>query len=92
MERVSQVIPDAITAILRKAPLCDEKIAFAWRMAVGPALDKVTTLAYRDGVPISVMEGDYVRPLQDLDESAALQVASTLAGRRVAAGSGFVGR
>jgi ATP-dependent Lhr-like helicase len=51
-----------------------------------------TRIAYRDGVAVSVMEGDYVRPLQDLDETAALQVASTLAGRRVAAGSGFVGR
>jgi len=50
MQRVSHVIPDALAAILRKAPLCDEKIAFAWRMAVGPALDKVTTLAYRNGV------------------------------------------
>jgi len=50
MERVSRVIPDALAAILRKAPLSDEKIAFAWRLAVGPALDKVTTLVYRDGV------------------------------------------
>ena len=50
MERVSLVIPDALAAILRKAPLSDDKIAFAWRMAVGPALDKVTTLTYRNGV------------------------------------------
>ena len=50
MERVTHVIPDALAAILRKAPLCDEKIAFAWRMAVGPAMDKATTLAYRNGV------------------------------------------
>ena len=50
MERVSQVIPDALAAILRKAPLSDDKIAFAWRMAVGPAMDKVTTLSYRNGV------------------------------------------
>ena len=50
MGRVSQVIPDALAAILRKAPLSDDKIAFAWRMAVGPAMDKVTTLSYRNGV------------------------------------------
>ena len=49
-----------------------------------------TRIAYRDGVPVSVMEGDYVRLLVDLPDS--LSVAAALAGRRVAAGSGFVGR
>ena len=50
MDRVSHVIPDALAAILRKAPLSDDKIAFAWRLAVGPALDKATTLSYRHGI------------------------------------------
>ena len=51
-----------------------------------------TRIAWRDGVAVSVMEGDYVRPLVALEESAALHVANALAGRRVAAGSGYVGR
>ena len=50
-----------------------------------------TRIAYRNGIPVSLMEGEYVRPLTDLDESAALTVAAALAGRRVAAGSGWVG-
>ena len=51
-----------------------------------------TRIAWRDGVPLSVMEGDYVRPLTDLGADEALHAATALAGRRVAAGSGWVGR
>ena len=43
MERVSQVIPDAITAILRKAPLCDEKHRARLEHAV--AIGEVVTLS-----------------------------------------------
>ncbi|HEX8616794.1 MAG TPA: DEAD/DEAH box helicase [Thermoanaerobaculia bacterium] len=49
-----------------------------------------TRIAYRDGVAISVIEGDYLRPLADA--GSAPEVAMALAGRRVAATSGFVGR
>ncbi|MBV8516655.1 MAG: DEAD/DEAH box helicase [Acidobacteria bacterium] len=51
-----------------------------------------TRIAYRDGVPVSVMEGDYVRPLTDIESNDALTVAAALAGRAVAAGRGWVGR
>ena len=47
---VHQVLPAALTEILRKAPLTPEKIAFAWRSAVGAAMDKVTTTELRGGV------------------------------------------
>ena len=30
--------------VVRKAPLTDEKVAFAWRLVVGPALGKATTV------------------------------------------------
>jgi ATP-dependent Lhr-like helicase len=50
-----------------------------------------TRIAYRNGIAVSLMEGEYVRPLADLDESAAMHAAAALAGRRVAASSGFVG-
>jgi hypothetical protein len=43
-------MPDALAEILRKAPLTDEKIAFAWRAAVGPAMDRGTTIAFNKGV------------------------------------------
>jgi ATP-dependent helicase Lhr and Lhr-like helicase len=51
-----------------------------------------TRIAWRGGVAVSVMEGDYVRPLVSLDESEAMHAAAVLAGRRVAASSGWVGR
>jgi hypothetical protein len=47
---VHRFMPEALAAILRKAPLNDEKVAFAWRAAVGVAVDKVTSIELRDGV------------------------------------------
>jgi ATP-dependent Lhr-like helicase len=51
-----------------------------------------TRIAYRDGVAVSVMEGEYVRPLVDLEATHAMTAATALAGRRVPVSSGFVGR
>ena len=44
------LMPSALAVILRNAPLTPEKVAFAWRAAVGPAVDKATTVELRDGV------------------------------------------
>jgi ATP-dependent helicase Lhr and Lhr-like helicase len=49
-------------------------------------------IAWRDGIAISTMEGDYLRPLAEMAPDDAMHVATALAGRRVAAASGFVGR
>jgi hypothetical protein len=40
----------ALAEILRRAPLTPEKVAFSWRTAVGPAVDKVTTVEFHNGV------------------------------------------
>ena len=51
-----------------------------------------TRLAWRDGVPLAALEGDYVRQLHDYEPEAARAVASALTGRRApAVVSGFVG-
>lgn len=47
---VQQVLPEALAVVLRKAPLTPEKIAFAWRTAVGPAVDRVTTIELKGRV------------------------------------------
>jgi hypothetical protein len=47
---VHQFLPSALAEILRKAPLTPEKVAFAWRSAVGPAVDNATTIDLRNGV------------------------------------------
>ena len=41
---VQAFMPSALAAIIRQAPLSPEKIAFAWRTAVGPSVDRVTTI------------------------------------------------
>lgn len=43
-------MPGALAALLRRAPLTPEKIAFSWRTAVGPAVDKVTSVELHDGI------------------------------------------
>lgn len=37
-------MPAVLAEVIRKAPLTDEKVAFAWRLAVGRAVGKVTTV------------------------------------------------
>ncbi len=51
-----------------------------------------TRIAYRNGMPLSVMEGDYLRPLAQVEPTIAIEAATALAGRRVPVSSGFVGR
>ena len=43
-------MPSALAEVLRKAPLTPEKVAFAWRASVGPAINKVTTIELRGRV------------------------------------------
>ena len=47
---VHRIMPDALAVVLRKAPLTPEKVAFAWRRAVGPAVDRVTTVELKGRV------------------------------------------
>ena len=47
---VARFMPQALAAVLRKAPLSDEKVAFAWRASVGTAVDHATSIALRQGV------------------------------------------
>jgi hypothetical protein len=50
MTPANQLLSGALAAILRKAPLTQEKVAFAWRTAVGPAVDKATSVDLLKGV------------------------------------------
>ena len=47
---LQRFMPDVVASVLRKAPLTPEKVAFAWRSAVGPAVDAVTSVELCDGV------------------------------------------
>ena len=37
-------MPGVVAEVIRKAPLTDEKVTFAWRLAVGPAVAKATSV------------------------------------------------
>lgn len=45
-------MPGAITELLRTAPLSDGKVTFAWNAAVGPAVERVTSVKLERGVLI----------------------------------------
>jgi hypothetical protein len=46
---VYDVMPGALASVLRNTPLTPGKVAFAWRVAVGPAVDQATTPELREG-------------------------------------------
>lgn len=68
---VQTILPAALASIVRKAPLTDEKVTFAWRTAVGPVIAGATD------VSLSVEKGTlYVRARdrawqRELERSAA---------------------
>ena len=50
-------------------------------------------LVYREGVPIAVLEGDYMRPLVEAEEALPADLGRVLTGRpRPAVAGGFIGR
>jgi hypothetical protein len=62
---VHRFLPDALAAVLRKAPLTDHKVAFAWRSSVGPAIDRGTTVVLRDGVlHVTAKEAAWCREIE----------------------------
>src|SRR2546428_13578696 len=44
MRPLNQAVPGALAELLRAAPLSPGKVGFAWRTAVGPAMDRVTSV------------------------------------------------
>lgn len=50
MRSLGHVMPAALMELLSRAPLSDGKVTFAWRAAVGPALDRATTVKLDAGV------------------------------------------
>lgn len=54
---VHAFLPDAFAAVIRNVPLSPEKVSFAWRTAVGPAVARVTTVTL-DGRVLRVRAQD----------------------------------
>ena len=77
MIQLQRFMPGALAEILRKAPLTEGKVAFAWRSSVGPALDRGTSVTLQDEVnqrfkisadPIAVYSKDLAGAREIWDE------------------------
>jgi hypothetical protein len=67
---LQQVMPAALAAVLRQAPLTPDKIAFAWRTAVGPAVDRASLVNLRGATLVVVVAQDEWR--REITRSASL--------------------
>lgn len=52
------VLPGVVADIVRKAPLSAEKVSFAWRIAVGPAIARVTSVELTGAGRLQVAAAD----------------------------------
>jgi predicted nucleic acid-binding Zn ribbon protein len=50
MRPLNSALPGALAELLRPAPLSPGKVNFAWRAAVGPAVERVTAVRLEGGV------------------------------------------
>ena len=49
MRSLSHIVPAALMELLRTTPLSDGKVTFAWKAAVGPALERATNVKLEAG-------------------------------------------
>jgi len=52
MRPLSSALPGALAELLRDTPLSPGKVAFAWRAAVGPAIEQATEVKLEGGTLI----------------------------------------
>jgi hypothetical protein len=50
MESIGRALPGALSELLRNAPLSPGKVEFAWKAAVGGALERATEVKLEDGI------------------------------------------
>ncbi len=58
MVRADRVIPAVLAEVIRKAPLCPEKVDFAWRSAVGAVMARATNVRLDDDGVLHVTAAD----------------------------------
>ena len=62
---VNDFMIDALAELLRPAPLTPEKVAFAWRHAVGPAVARATNVALNGSeLIVRVDSGEWHREIK----------------------------
>jgi hypothetical protein len=58
MEPVQSLISAAVACVVRPAPLSPEKVLFAWRASVGPAVSRVTRVRLAGAGVLEVVVDD----------------------------------
>ena len=58
MQPIQSIISAAVASVVRPAPLSPEKLLFAWRVAVGPAVARVTRVMLGGGRVLEVQLDD----------------------------------
>jgi hypothetical protein len=62
---VQALLPAGLAEALRKAPLSEEKVSLAWRLAVGPAVDHASRVTLKEGVlTVSVTRPEWQREVR----------------------------
>jgi hypothetical protein len=55
---VHSLVPDLLADVLRRQPLSPAKVTFAWRTAVGPAVDRATRVSLGEHGVLEVVASD----------------------------------
>lgn len=71
MTPAHRIVSKVLVQIIRPAPLCQEKVEFAWRMSVGPGLGR-TTRARIDDRRVLVVTADSVQWRREVERSLGL--------------------
>lgn len=50
MKAISHAVPGALADLMRSTPMSPGKVDFAWKAAVGPALQRVTSVRLENGL------------------------------------------
>jgi predicted nucleic acid-binding Zn ribbon protein len=65
MRPIGHAMPGALAELLRGAPLSPGKVQFAWRAAVGPAMERVTSVRLEGRVLlVDAVDGQWAREIR----------------------------
>ena len=86
MVPVSRVIPAVLAEVIRKAPLCQEKVDFAWGETVGAALKRASTVRLDEaGVLHVTAQGEWGREIRRLSPIILRRLAHLLGPETISA-------
>ena len=74
MEPINSVVPRALTELFRTGPLSQGKLEVAWRVAVGDALSRVSTVRLQPEGVVEVIPADQ-RWHKELKRSSSMILA-----------------